>query len=411
VNKLLADISSEVEKIKSYINSGRDAANREFYDNAVNQCQQVRQFLSSVNTSSDDLQKLKQDRKTAEKFVKSMSKISGKAAGELNANKQNYINLMISQVESALGKKGTVRTSSSTDMDQSIAELESQLYWLGKLETELEGVSLDLASPEYFMEFARKREQLADSPGSGNIKRFVTDEVPRAKRKIQEYQQKLQKLTEEFNNVYINYALLCEETGTDKAQFELSEEGISGMKQACVEMNRKVMRKRENEQIFTIVQETLRELGYPLLADSFVPESDTAADGIRKLLLRYTEDTAVKVTVTSDGQVAMEMGLMDNEDRRPDPDDVSYLCGEMRNFCSDYRQIEEKLIEKGIVFERKNYLPPEPAYAEIINVKEFDLEVGYDSSGDNSENTGSDQDSALADDQYYNQSNQNRMGE
>lgn len=398
VQKMLTSVSSATDKMKGYINSGKNVKNRDSYDNAINLCQQARQFLSSANTSSEDLSKLNRDKQTAGKLIRGMQNTADTVMGELNDNKQSYISLLTSQIESVLGTSGSNNSLSGSDTDQNIAELEAQVYWLKKLEIEMENVPLELASPEIAQKFRQKRAKLADARDSGTIKRFVTDEIPRVKRKISEYQQQLQALTSEFNEVYINYALLCEETGTAKESFDLSSSGISSMKKACVLMNAKVMRKRENEEVFRIVQETMQELGYPLLAEKLVTESESSSEGIRKLLLRYTEDTAVRVTVTPDGQVAMEMGLMDNEDRNPNDDDIGYLCDQMKNFCTDYQQIESKLAEKGIVFERKNYLPPEPAYAEIINVKEFDLEVAYDNSfpAEGNSETSNDQDVALA---------------
>lgn len=398
VQRMLTSISSATDKMKGYINSGKNIKNRDSYDNAINLCQQARQFLSSANASSEDLSKLNRDKQTAGKLIRGMQNTADTVMGELNDNKQSYISLLTSQIESVLGTSGSNNSLSGSDTDQNIAELEAQVYWLKKLEIEMENVPLELASPEIAQKFSQKRAKLADGRDSGTIKRFVTDEIPRVKRKISEYQQQLQALTSEFNEVYINYALLCEETGTAKESFDLSSSGISSMKKACVLMNAKVMRQRENEEVFRIVQETMQELGYPLLAEKLVTESDSSSEGIRKLLLRYTEDTAVRVTVTTDGQVAMEVGLMDNEDRQPNADDISYLCDEMKHFCADYQQIESKLAEKGIVFERKNYLPPEPAYAEIINVKEFDLEVAYENSFPDEENTetSGDQDVALA---------------
>ncbi len=398
VQKMLTSVSSATDKMKGYINSGKNVKNRDSYDNAINLCQQARQFLSSTNTSSEDLSKLNRDKQTAGKLIRGMQNTADTVMGELNDNKQSYISLLTSQIESVLGTSGSNNSLSGSDTDQNIAELEAQVYWLKKLEIEMENVPLELASPEIAQKFSQKRAKLADGRDSGTIKRFVTDEIPRVKRKISEYQQQLQALTSEFNEVYINYALLCEETGTAKESFDLSSSGISSMKKACVLMNAKVMRQRENEEVFRIVQETMQELGYPLLAEKLVTESESSSEGIRKLLLRYTEDTAVRVTVTPDGQVAMEMGLMDNEDRNPNDDDIGYLCDQMKNFCTDYQQIESKLAEKGIVFERKNYLPPEPAYAEIINVKEFDLEVAYDNSfpDEGNSETSSDQDVALA---------------
>ena len=49
----------------------------------------------------------------------------------------------------------------------------------------------------------------------------------------------------------------------------------------------------------------------------------------------------------------------------------------MQQFCNDYRIIEQKLEEKGLIFSDRNFLPPTAAYAEIINVSEYGLEVEF----------------------------------
>ena len=90
-------------------------------------------------------------------------------------------------------------------------------------------------------------------------------------------------------------------------------------------------------------------------------------DGIVKSgLYRFNEGAAVSVTYDSNGDMCMELGALDTEEREPDPQESEHLRQDMESFCSGYRKIREKLAEKGLVLNRGSELPPDAEYAQVL---------------------------------------------
>ena len=96
-------------------------------------------------------------------------------------------------------------------------------------------------------------------------------------------------------------------------------------------------------------------------------------DGIVKSgLYRFNEGAAVSVTYDSNGDMCMELGALDTEEREPDPQESEHLRQDMESFCSGYRKIREKLAEKGLVLNRGSELPPDAEYAQVFNICDYE---------------------------------------
>ena len=87
----------------------------------------------------------------------------------------------------------------------------------------------------------------------------------------------------------------------------------------------------------------------------------------------FDEGTAVNVTYSSDGQITMELGGISTDDRLPTEVESASLASDMRTFCDDYFEIEQRLRKKGIITKRISILPPEEQYAQMINVSDYNL--------------------------------------
>ena len=218
-------------------------------------------------------------------------------------------------------------------------------------------------------------ESLANAKDFMTVKLFVTNQIPKIEKKIADEKQKRKELSDVFNSLYSDYVLLCEECGLEKSLYSISEDSVRAMAKDIKKMNCYLQSKSEKEAIKKAIDEVMEELGYPVLATKYLSSKD--GENCKKLLLQYADDKAVDVTITDNGQITMEIGIMDNEDRVPTPDEAAGLCSDMQQFCNDYRIIEQKLEEKGLIFSDRNFLPPTAAYAEIINVSEYGLEVEF----------------------------------
>ena len=80
------------------------------------------------------------------------------------------------------------------------------------------------------------------------------------------------------------------------------------------------------------------------------------------------------MTYSSDGRIAMELGGLDSTDRTPTASESSALCEEMEDFCEDFKEIERRLLARGVVMaSRISLLPPDSAYTQIINTSDYQM--------------------------------------
>ena len=93
----------------------------------------------------------------------------------------------------------------------------------------------------------------------------------------------------------------------------------------------------------------------------------------KKSLYQYSSDAAIDVTYASNGQITMELGKMDTSDRLPSKAEEAELTVEMTSFCQDFAEIEKRLAARGVtVGNRVSMAPPSSAYAQIINVNDYE---------------------------------------
>lgn len=116
----------------------------------------------------------------------------------------------------------------------------------------------------------------------------------------------------------------------------------------------------------------MEEMGYTVIGSREVTKKN--GKHFRNELYTYGEGTAVTVTYSSDGKIAMELGGIDSKDRLPDAHETSVLCESMEQFCDDFKEIEKRLIAKGVVLaDRISLLPPSAEYAQIINTADYHM--------------------------------------
>ena len=116
----------------------------------------------------------------------------------------------------------------------------------------------------------------------------------------------------------------------------------------------------------------MEDMGYTVLGRRDVTKKN--GKHFQNRLYTYGEGTAVNVTCSPDGRIAMELGGIDDCDRLPDEREALVLCDSMESFCDDFREIEKRLLAKGVILaERISLLPPGAEYAQIINTSDYDM--------------------------------------
>ena len=374
IETLQKNLNNELRNYSIVNQVQSDNASNTTYNKALTIKVKTEKFSASVKHISDDEAVLEKNISDAKDILDLYSGLEISLKNESISNQKDYatqLNYKLNQLFNCSGEW----LLSSNDYRKLIPDLEARLYWGRIADKKLSELVNQDISTELLESIKSQFESLANAKDFMTVKLFVTNQIPKIEKKIADEKQKRKELSDVFNSLYSDYVLLCEECGLEKSLYSISEASVRAMAKDIEKMNCYLQSKSEKEAIKKAIDEVMEELGYPVLATKYLSSKD--GENCKKLLLQYADDKAVDVTITDNGQITMEIGIMDNEDRVPTPDEAAGLCSDMQQFCNDYRVIEQKLEEKGLIFSDRNFLPPTAAYAEIINVSEYGLEVEF----------------------------------
>ena len=200
---------------------------------------------------------------------------------------------------------------------------------------------------------------------------FITAVQPFLKRHRQEMAQYEQE-KDAYRNLCLRFSGLCRELGVDGAPPPWAPGAMKELEAKAAEMEEALLKQEEEAYIRRALDDVMREMGYPLLGTRDVTKR--SGRRIRHALYTFEDGTAIDVTYSDDGQIAMELGGLDESDRLPDQDEAVFLCDAMEGFCVSFEKIEEKLRQRGVVLrERIRLLPPSEENAQIINTGDYSL--------------------------------------
>lgn len=195
--------------------------------------------------------------------------------------------------------------------------------------------------------------------------------VPLLKR-CKQYLAEYEACHEEFEELYTEYIALCDMYYYVPQDFSCCNASVALLKAEIKRIKEIVDADDEQTYISDSVDAVMEEMGYTVIGSRAVTKKN--GRHFRNELYTYGEGTAVNVTYSSDGKIAMELGGIDICDRLPNDHETSVLCESMERFCDDFKDIEERLLAKGIILaERISLLPPNAEYAQIINTTEYSM--------------------------------------
>lgn len=155
---------------------------------------------------------------------------------------------------------------------------------------------------------------------------------------------------------------LIEERKSDRAQLN-DIYALSDLESA-------IFKQREQEYISDCIDSVMAEMGYDVIGDREVTKR--SGKRFKSRLFTYSDGTALNVTHSDDGQIAMELGGIDHIDRLPTDEEAKILCEDMEDFCTDFSEIEKRLLGKGIVAKSRIAIsPPSAEFASIINISDY----------------------------------------
>ena len=332
----------------------------------------LQKYLNSYSSKSEDFTYLQnvinQGKNFKSKFVgltKSLLKESSDNEATVARNLQKQIDQMLSRSSTSQMKTPNIKDT--------ISDLEAQIFWLNKINEQISQIDFNNLS-EFLLQKYNKHKNLLQTANSFiEFKKFSLDFIPQFIEKANQYRLEQEQLNTEFSEIYIDYVSLCEECGIPPEQFSVTKENVEKMKTISLDMDNFLLEQKKNNYIKDAINETMAELGLPILATKVQPNSDNTT--LNKFLVQFKDDTAIDVTVTEDGHISMEVGLMDNYYRGVTPEEAAHFSLEASKFCEKYKLLQQKLEEKGVILDEGETYPPTSAHAKIIDVSDYNLEV------------------------------------
>lgn len=357
LSALLAQMENEKNKIQHY---GNDHVKEKPMDTA----QLIRQYSPLLSESlSDDLEALSAQsialRSARQAISRTLTEMK-KTKEEAKASWEKKINRDItkgfgSTLDSALDAK---RDAKQQEHQKRIAQLQEIIEAAVTNETAAHAKKLLI------------QYQQADTDAFRNTL-FTTSVHPL----FRQYQAELDQYSREeveYQELLLRYSDLCEELSVPQEPLPWSPGAMAALRGTIEEMEQRILRREEEAYICRALDEVMQELGYPLLGTREVTKR--SGKRFRHALYTFEDGTAIDVTYSDDGQIAMELGGLDNQDRVPDEQETIYLCDAMEGFCTSFEQIEERLRRRGVVLkERIHMLPPTEENAQIINTEDYHL--------------------------------------
>ena len=179
-------------------------------------------------------------------------------------------------------------------------------------------------------------------------------------------------LYEETADLRIEYIVVCDMAGEPETAFEISPTTIQNIQNEITRLRKKIARDDEKSYISKCLDEVMSDMGYDVIGHREVTKRN--GSHFKNELFSYADGTAVNVTLSDDGHIAMELCGLDDTDRLPEADESEKLCEHMESFCEDFGEIERRLAEKGVILRKRiQRLPPSVEYAQILNVSDYKL--------------------------------------
>lgn len=295
-----------------------------------------------------------------EKLVKEIKVISIKNETLLNSNLNSDIDKGFSS------SFADIKVVSKLDEDKSALIIELKLI-----------VNNDILPIKYKIKAKELVEQLSDISDTEHLKNFNALSIRPLIKSCNSYMAEYEQYHTEFEELYSEYNALCELYYYVPQEYVCSADAVVKLKDEIGRIKSIAAEDEEQAYISNCIDEVMEEMGYSVLGSREVTKKN--GRHFRNELYTYGEGTAVNVTYSSDGKIAMELGGVDTTDRLPDNDETKVLCDAMEDFCTDFKEIEKRLLQKGIVLaDRISLLPPSADYAQIINTSDYKLEQETD---------------------------------
>lgn len=315
-------------------------------------------------TNNDDVNSLESTSKEvaaslvkAEKIASELSAISAKNEMALHASLSADIDKGFST------SFADIQTASQTTISEGKSKIRSQL---------IEMKNNPNLPKELIDELNTTLSKIESIENEAFLKNFSSVTVSPLLKRCKQYLNEYEACHEEFEKLYAEYIALCDLYFYVAQEYPCCNASIEVLKAEIKRIKETVDADDEQAYISDCLDEVMEEMGYTVIGSREVTKKN--GKHFRNELYTYGEGTAVNVTYSSDGKIAMELGGIDATDRLPDSHETTVLCESMENFCEDFKEIEKRLLAKGVVLaDRISLLPPSAEYAQIINTTDYNM--------------------------------------
>lgn len=179
---------------------------------------------------------------------------------------------------------------------------------------------------------------------------------------------------ERFEKLYEAYEGLCMILHIQPNVVEFSDEAITYLEKENEKLQCEAENLLERQYIATSFNNILKEMGYNLLGQ----KANSINNDIyyTNRLYSYENGNVASVTFSSNGQISIEIGSVDNVNREPSKQEAISQVKSMERLCEDLPLIEERLAEKGIVLKQRIAMQPAcEEVAQIFNGKDYNIKV------------------------------------
>lgn len=320
--------------------------------------------IEEIITATDkkDVSSLENTASIVSDYVKTGEIISSELSKISDANKNTLKNVVNESLDKGFN------TSFEYIMAEGDRQIEDEKE---KYKAELEGIEKNhILTEELKTKIKRVAVGIDDIEEESFLKNYIALTVVPLIKECNLYLTEYSNIHEEFERLYSQYLALFKLCCKDAKNYSCTAASVDSLEKEITELKNIIENDEEQKYIRDCLDDVMSEMGYTVVGSRMVKKKN--GRHFKSELYTYGEDTVVNVTYSSDGRIAMELGKTDTTDRLPSEYEADALCESMESFCSDFKELEKRLFERGIVAaERISMLPPHREYAQIINTDDY----------------------------------------
>ena len=315
----------------------------------------------------DDVNSVEETANAVFDCLKEAEKLASKITSIATTNEINLkTNLSEAIDQGFVSSFADIKADTATSLRIDAAQRLEQIY------------KIDFLPPAYKSDISHAIIRLNEITDDVFLKNFVAVSVNPLIKQANQFIAEYRECKDEFDQLYAEYVALCELYYYVAQEYVCSRSSIQALEIEIDRIKKNAAEDDEQTYISDCLDEVMTEMGYSVLGSREVTKRN--GKRFRNELYTYCDGTAVNVTYSSDGKIAMELGGIDTSDRVPTAQETEKLCNSMEHFCDDFKEIEKKLLAKGVVLaDRVSLLPPNAEYAQIINTSDYSMKTEIDS--------------------------------